>query len=152
MSSWGCRKTLLLALLVITCLKIESPCNPRPEELSGLGKCCLTSPAQGGKDGRGKHLSGLAGHKRCRELEWGAEHGGELLVALQGPEGPVLVLALTIACQETLHSDGASFAATQHPMLPSWCALLPTKNLQGRLEKWWRKLQHCISEFSGSAF
>ena len=44
--SWDGRKTLLPALLVIGCLKIESVCDPSPEELSGLSRRCLMSPAR----------------------------------------------------------------------------------------------------------
>lgn len=53
-------------------------------------------------------------------------------------------LALTIARQETPRSDGASFAATQHPVLLSWFALLLTRNVRGT--------QRYVSECSGSAF
>lgn len=68
--SWSCRKTLLPALLVIRYLKIESACDPSPEELPGLSRRCFMLPVQplrplsppalmarGEKDGWGKHLS-----------------------------------------------------------------------------------------------
>lgn len=108
MGSRDCRKTLLPALLVIKCLKIESACDPSPEELSSLSRRCLTSPARplrllsattlalwGGKVGWRRRLSPSPGTSTTGGWRLSIEGGAALLGecnALLAPEGPVLMM------------------------------------------------------------
>lgn len=136
MGSWGCRETLLISHRG---LKIESTRDTSSSELLDQDRSCsasLPSPLSVGWEngGQGERPPRFSRHEHCRDQALGENRPSKGCDALLTPKGPVLVmgngLVLTIARQETPCSDGASFAAKQHPVLPS-CFASFIRNFQG---------------------